>query len=341
VLSTRDFRGTANRGKLDILNAYFGVLHLIKLTWMLVCKRPDLIYTTICRNAMWAFFRDSLFIHLSSLFGVRVVGHLHGSYFNELYQKQCRLIRWYIRKTLAKVNDVIILGESLRYNFDGLIPQDHVHVVYNGIDGTPYWERRQQNLAEITDDETSPIIVLFVGVLKKSKGYHVLLQSLPQILTHRKDIKLLFAGEWFTEAEKEESFAFLREYNLEEHVEFLGIIRGEQKYQHFSKSDIFAFPTSYIEGHPIVIVEAMASGLPVISTNRGSIPEYVIDNQTGFIIPENSPKDLAEKIVQLIEDKDLRSEISSRCREMFENRFTQHHFVNGVVDVWKIALNSK
>lgn len=339
LLNTRDPRGTANRGKIDLLNLYLGLLHLVKLFGLLIVHRPDLVYLSISRNTFVAFARDALFIHLSSWFGARVVGHLHGSYFDELYQNQNRLGQWFIRKTMVRVSNTIILGETLRFNFDPFMPNNRIHVVYNGIVGTPYWKLRKKYLLEKADNGKSPFKVLFVGVLKKTKGYHVLLQALPKIVSRRSDIKIQLAGEWFTPAEKEESLAFVERHQLGNYVEFLGIIRGEQKYHHFADADLFAFPTSYIEGHPIVIVEAMASGLPVISTNRGSIPEYVIDNRTGFIIPENDPEALADKILELMENPELGQEIGLQSRAMFEDRFTEAHFVDGVIKVWRQALN--
>ena len=85
----------------------------------------------------------------------------------------------------------------------------------------------------------------------------------------------------------------------------------------------------------MVILEAMAAGLPVITTNRGSIKEMIIDGQNGFIVSPSSPHQIAEKIALLIENKNLRGKMGEKNHKKVKERFTLDHYVNGVVEVIK------
>ena len=88
------------------------------------------------------------------------------------------------------------------------------------------------------------------------------------------------------------------------------------------------FPTYYPpEGHPWVIVEAMAAGLPIISTDQGAITESVVDGVNGFIVEKRNPTAIAEKIITLIDDTHLRHKMGKASRIFYEEKFTEKHLV--------------
>ena len=88
-------------------------------------------------------------------------------------------------------------------------------------------------------------------------------------------------------------------------VLFLGGVNHENIPELMSAADIFVLP-SLSEGFPLVLVEAMASGLPVIATNVGGLPEIVKEGETGFLVPSQDSKQLAQRIIRLIGDNELR-----------------------------------
>ena len=99
------------------------------------------------------------------------------------------------------------------------------------------------------------------------------------------------------------------------------------------EADVFVFPTYYpFEGHPWVIVEAMAAALPIITTNQGCIKETVIDGKNGFIIPKKDPDAIAEKIICFITHPELRETMGNMSRKLYEENFTEKHFVQRMID---------
>lgn len=90
-----------------------------------------------------------------------------------------------------------------------------------------------------------------------------------------------------------------------------------------SNADIFCFPTYYpIENQPLVLLEAMLHSLPIISTNWRAIPDIITDGEEGFLVPINSPIDIAKKIELLSNDKDLREQMGKKGREKFLKEYT-------------------
>ena len=88
-------------------------------------------------------------------------------------------------------------------------------------------------------------------------------------------------------------------------------------------SSVLLFPPSEPEGHPRVVLEAMSAGLPVVTTDRGAIAETVADGQTGFVLPDPDPETLAERLLRLLEDAELRTQMGQASRARYLELFTQ------------------
>jgi glycosyltransferase involved in cell wall biosynthesis len=88
-------------------------------------------------------------------------------------------------------------------------------------------------------------------------------------------------------------------------------------------SSLFLFPPVEPEGHPRVVVEAISAGLPVVTTNRGAIAETVVDGVSGFVLDDPVPEQLAERLILLLEDEELRRRMSAAARARYLEHFTQ------------------
>jgi glycosyltransferase involved in cell wall biosynthesis len=114
----------------------------------------------------------------------------------------------------------------------------------------------------------------------------------------------------------------------------LGKKYNDDKYKIFQSSDIFVFPTFYHnECFPLVLLEAMMFGLPVISTNEGGIPDIVKDGETGFIVEKQKPKQLAEKIKWFIENPEKAILVGKKGQEMFFKHYTLEVFEKRIIHI--------
>ena len=116
---------------------------------------------------------------------------------------------------------------------------------------------------------------------------------------------------------KEDLETHVRDLGLDDRIRFIGRVPKDETFVHYQKADIFVLP-SMNEGMSNAMLEALASGLPIVSTNTGGADELVGSGVNGFIVKMKSSDDLAEKIGKLIDDKDLRERMSAESRRLAE-----------------------
>ena len=113
---------------------------------------------------------------------------------------------------------------------------------------------------------------------------------------------------------------------------------GYDKLQILADADIFVFPPKTPEGHPWVIVEAMAAGLPIISTDQGAIAESVQNGINGFIVEPGNPEEIANKISLLISHPEIRLAMGRESRMVYEANFTEEKMVERLSNVFNKIL---
>ncbi len=332
-LDISDRRSIKNIGDLDIKNIYFAFYHGIKFIYYLFHYNPDLIYISISQ-VFWGYLRDLLFLFSSRLIDKKILIHLHGGAFHEFYKSMpwflAKLTRYIFRGRVWG----IVLGENLKSCFDGLVESQRIYCVPNGIKDISF--RRESNQAK-----NGTIHILYLSNLMKSKGFMELLKIVPEVVMHYPNLIFTFAGEKTEKSEMEKVDAMITNYKLEKCVKMPGVVKGREKEKLLAESDIFVFPPIAQEGQPLVILEAMAAGLPVISTDRGAIRETVQDGITGFVIPSGDTETLLEKLLLLIKDEKLRRNMGLKGEKRFQNYYRLERWTSDLQQVFKSVLEYK
>jgi|GEM_PF-2150874 len=157
-------------------------------------------------------------------------------------------------------------------------------------------------------------IILYVGQIKKTKGVHLLIEAVKKIQNESKyDVKILAAGR-VTNPKDNDFQNGLQEMGKSLDLEFLGWVPHKELPEIYEEADIFVLP-SYSEALGMVIMEAMASGLPVIAT-KTSGAEYLVEHgKTGYLVPIGDVDELKNKIKILLENSDLRKKMGEAGRE--------------------------
>jgi len=333
-IDTADRRPLSNLAKLDVTNVYLAMKHYCILFHKLLFHEVDLVYIPISQMTI-GFLRDVPFVVLSKLFKKKVLLHLRGGYFREFYNSSCWVMKYIIEKTLSKIDRMIVLGECLKPLFSGLIPEEKLSVVPNGAD-------MAFDIRESDPSEKEHIKILFLSNLIESKGFKDVLHSIRDVASKCGNVRYKFAGDWRRNEYRLKCEDYVEREDLCDYVEFCGTVVGIQKVQLFQDADIFVFPTYYpMEGHPWVIVEAMAAGLPIITTDQGCIKESVIHGENGYIVPHRDPKAIAEQTIQLVENPQIRKKMGIQSRELYEANFTKDHFVQRMIKAINLTLNSQ
>ncbi|MEP6890665.1 MAG: glycosyltransferase family 4 protein, partial [Nitrospirota bacterium] len=295
-LELADRRGIQHVNKPDLHDVLLFINQWSKFLGLLIRYRPRMVYLVISQTTI-GFLRDSFLIWPAYFWGSRVILHLHGGNLREWFLGRSWFMRSYVCAILSRVHHVIVLGESLKELLHGLVKTSRVSVVPNGIE----WRAVQSK------SEPNPIRryrILHLSTLSHLKGALVLLNALPHVIRHRQDVEFVFAGPWSHFEDQQEAEAFIAKQNLFSYVTFTGQVEGETKYSLIESADLFVFAGVQQEGQPLVVIEAMAAGLPVIFTDRGCLSETVINGETGIEVPINNAHRLADCILWLLDHPD-------------------------------------
>jgi glycosyltransferase involved in cell wall biosynthesis len=284
--------------------------HLLRLVvGLVICLRRGRHATVYMKSTSdISFFREAIFLVIAKAFGKRTVLHLHANQLRYLFSGRNLLCNLLFSVCLWPADHVIFLSDSLREGFSKMT----------------YWRRSRfevlNNVVETAAFAGNPdrgrgagVQVLFVGRLTEEKGFWDILRVAPEILRRHADVRFVFGGVGESIVDEAEIRQYCRESGIEHRLVFLGRIDGAEKISTYLSSDVFLFP-SREEIFPNSILEALASGLPIISTRIFCIPEMVEEGVNGFLIEPGDLKALKERLEALIADTTLRQEMRTRNR---------------------------
>jgi glycosyltransferase involved in cell wall biosynthesis len=312
-LTTADFQKKSLRKIILLLSIYRNLYRLIK------AHQPDMILVPISQSPV-GFLKDSILILISKLLGVKVLLQLRGSDFKNMLQKTNFIVRSYIEFILRKGEGIIVLGKCLKHLFKDYFPDNQIYVAPNGGDYSfPQIEKRQNN-------------ILYLANFRPTKGLMEVLKGVKILKDKKIDYSLTVGGTWQTESFKKECISYINKNKLP--VTICEGVYDEEKWKVLAEASIFVFTPNAPEGHPWVIVEALAAGLPIISTDQGAIKESVIHGKNGFIVPVNNPPAIARHLESILQDKNLRSQLSKESITHYTNHFTEEKMVKNYVRIF-------
>ena len=330
-LELADRRGIQHVNKPDLHDVGLFLRQWLKLASMLFHVCPPLTYLVLSQTTI-GFFRDSLLIWPAYLRGSHIVLHLHGGNIRDWFLGRSWFMKAYVRAVLSRTTRIIVLGDSLKSQFDGLVDTRRIAVVPNGI------EWKYSAAASVRVAHTSfRYRILHLSTLSHLKGALVLIEAIPSVVTHRKDLEFVFAGPWSHPEDQQWADQFIEQQGIGQYIRFTGQVEGDQKQALFESSDIFVFPGVQQEGQPLVVIEAMAAGLPVIFTDRGCLRDTVINGETGVEVPINDPHRLADRILWLLNHPDNMRAMGMCARQRYESLYTKKHHIENIIEVFASA----
>ena len=151
-----------------------------------------------------------------------------------------------------------------------------------------------------------------LGAITHHKGVYVLLEAVKKLALKKLEFELVLAG---VRKELDEIKLFLSKNNLTNFVKLIGPFSDDEKIKLYVSSDVLVLPSLWPENHSIVVIEAMASGLPVVGSRIGGIPEQIDDNKNGFLFSPGNANELAEKLKILLADNEKCKKMGNKARE--------------------------
>lgn len=239
----------------------------------------------------------------SVLSGISFSYTLHGP--NELYEAH----KWYFGEKTARARFVACISHFARSQAMYFSEPDQwqkLHIVHCGVEPDRYLPEPSTN---------TRAKILFIGRLTPIKGVRLLLEAVAAVLESCVDIELEIIGDGEDRAHLEALSA-----DLEPHIRFLGYRSQGEVATALQTADMLVLP-SFAEGLPVVLMEALAAGKPVICSQVAGVAELVEDGKSGFIIPAGDVESLADRIRYLAQDADLRACMGAHGRARVETEF--------------------
>ena len=319
-LDTSDHREISNVGRVDIWNVVLALKHGLQFLALLARARPDVVYVPIARNRV-GFLRDLLFLVPARLMRKEVVLHLHSTSFVEFADAEPRWMRALIRAAFGPRTHGVVLAASLRGAFGRLIPPERVHVIPNGI----------PDVGRGGDAAGRGRTVLHLTTMWSEKGLFDVLDVAARVRETVPDARFVLAGPWYDEDERREAHERLSRLGLREAVEFVGAVGGAEKARLLHEAALLLFPSRYrFEAQPLVVLEALAAGTPVVTTPIGVLRETFDDGSEGFFADYGDTAATAAYVARLLEDVELRSQMSDRARARYDQDFRLEQFAERV-----------
>lgn len=258
-------------------------------------SKADLFYFTISQSA-GGNLRDLMILKLLHMQKKKCIIHLHGGYYRTLVDRD--MAPWQKKanyKAIGRLDGAIVLGPSLKYIFEGMLPEEKIYTVANCVDDQYLMDSNafQKKVDDLDANRVRE--VLYLSNFIREKGYRHVLEMARLEKVHRASgntprFHFHFAGKFFDPEEEQFFFDFVRTHQLDECITYHGVVGGEQKQDLLNRCHLFVLLTRYPkEGQPISILEAMGNGMMIVTTNHAGIPDIVTDGVNGIVCTETEP----------------------------------------------------
>jgi glycosyltransferase involved in cell wall biosynthesis len=289
-------------------------------------ERIDIVHTFFQTADLWA-------APIAKLSGARVLissrrdmGFLRGRKHSIGYRLMSRL-----HDQIQAVSDEVRL---FAIREDGIDPRKTV-TVYNGVDVN-------NDLPVAKPEATRQPTIVTVANLRHVKGIDVLVKAAAIVHERAPEAQLVLVGKFGTSPEsltyQEQVMSLCHHYDNDRYVHFLGESLNIPEL--LARSSIFVLP-SRTEGHSNALLEAMLAGLPCVATTVGGNSETVVDQVTGFLVPTENPEILAARLIELLENPDLRKRMGTASRKRVLEHFTAEKTASRVAAAYRDLLARK
>lgn len=249
-------------------------------------------------------------------------------------------LRFFEERMLERSNRLIAVSDFTRRELLQYykVKEAKIHVIHNGVDVNKFKPetdklKAKKELGFNLEDKA----ILSVGRLYARKGLFALIESMALVTRKFRNAKLIIAGKGLSD-EMKKLVSYATKLGVKDKIVFTGYFPDKKLPRLYQAADVFAFSTFY-ENLPFAVLEALSTGLPVVTTNVGGIPEMIEDGKNGFLVEPANSRGLANRILFYLEHPTTASEMAFLARENIENHFDWRLIVEKVVKVYDEALS--
>lgn len=291
---------------------------ILLLIFYLVFKNVGVVHLHMASRG--SFARKNILQKIINFFGVKSIIHLHGAQFQEFYSAANPKKQNAIKAAFCKADKVIVLSKDWKKWTDNTF-NINSRIIYNSV---------HPITKPPIPKQTKTIRILFLGRLGERKGVTDLLKAFQLTLLQNPECELVLGGD----GEIDKYKALSQQLNIEDHVIFSGWVSGQRKIDLLLSSHIYVLP-SYAEGFPMGVLEAMSTGLAVISTTAGGIPDAITHKKDGFLIEPGDVSSLTNYMNKLLLSPKLREQIGEQALNKFTNNFIPKVIIPQIIEVYE------
>ena len=251
-----------------------------------------------------------------------------------------RFYNLFDRRSLPKADRVITVSEAFAQELAAKkrVPRDRISVQHNSIRPHPgasseEVESLRKQLAVKSDER----IVLAVGRLSKEKAHFDLIKAF-KLLCERNpqfSVRLIIVGEG---PERERLEAAAKATGIRERIIFAGQLRNVQPY--YAIADVLA-NSSHSEGSPYVLLEAMATGLPIVATAVGGVPEMLKDEESALLVPARDDRAMLDAMARILVDPSLAQKLKTNASALVVTRFSPDTYVRTLTEIYRKVIDGR
>lgn len=267
-------------------------------------------------------FRKGYYVRMAKKWGKKVIVHIHGAQYMEFFSELSSTKRKDVIEILQSADMVIALSESWKERFEKVFGLTNCVSLPNGIN-TDEFDDAICNIDENRD------AFLFLGRLGKRKGVYDLIDAVEIALKQNQNLKLFIAGDGEVDKVKAE----ITQRGLNKSIEVVGWVDLKGKKELLKKVSTVVLP-SYNEGLPMSVLEGMASGKAIISTNVGAIPE-VIQEDNGILIQPGDIHALADALMKCSSDINMLSHMSAANIKKIDRQFSMRKMHENLQELYR------
>jgi len=213
-----------------------------------------------------------------------------------------------------------------------------IQIVRNPVDTNRFTPE-----GEIAVVNPNKVTVFFAGRLEERKGIHYLIDAVPEILAACPNVSFIVVGADSNTAAGNTSVLSALKHKLEQSgslatVSFVSHVPLTEMPSYYRSADICVVPSLY-ENAPYTVLEALATGKPVIGSSAGGTPEYITDGETGLVVPAKDSKALARAIIALVSDKNKRQAMGKKAREHAVKLYRKEVIAAEAVASYELAIS--
>lgn len=299
----------------------------VRYIFLMITRRPRYVLFDMNFDKV-TFWEDYLFCLTGKLLGRRIVLHDMGQYLPELYASGGPLLRSLIGHLLRMTYAMIVIGEKVRRAYAPFFDLQRIKVVPGSVEDTA-------DIPVAVSSKEGALEVLYFSLLSVSKGLWTALKAIPLVVHENPRIHFTFGGPIESQQLHEQMQDFIKAQGLQPYVSYVGYVADTaQRSTYYRNADIFIFPT-HRDSFGLVILHAMAEGIPVVASMEGTIPEIIEDGINGFLFKKGNVDQLARKILDLAGDAHLRQQMGAANRRRYVSHYSPQVCGRGMTEAFE------